>query len=189
MGYAMSLRDEIMAFAKERQAFRQAEFIRHTGEAQYNVSKATRRLAAEGLLERGPNGAYALPGCAAEVPWRTDDHRNLLLLDLLARGVGTTKELMRQAGMTECQIRSRMERLRLRDVVHNTGREYRLGPGRIRNVSMPAIDSLVDWMRKHGKPVTARQIEMGGWGQCTVRRAVYRGLIRNVKRGVYAVVE
>ena len=116
----MTIADEIMAFARQKLAFRQAEFIKHSGAKQCQVSKATRRLAAAGMLEKGPNGAYALPGHRAEVPWRSSDHRNLLLLDLLARGVSTTKELMRQAGMTECQVRSRMERLRLRDVVHNT---------------------------------------------------------------------
>jgi DNA-binding IclR family transcriptional regulator len=185
----MSLQDEIMAFARQKLAFRQAEFIQHSGAKQCQVSKVTRRLAAAGMLEKGPNGAYALPGHRAEVPWRSNDHRNLLLLDLLARGVGTTKELMRQAGMTECQVRSRLERLRLRDVVHNTGYEYRLGPGPMKSVSMPAIDSLVDWMRKHGKPVTIRQIVGNGWGECSVRRAVYRGRLRKIDRGVYAVVE
>jgi DNA-binding IclR family transcriptional regulator len=185
----VSLADEIMAFAREKLAFRQAEFIQQTGAPQYMVSKTTRRLTAAGMLEKGPNGSYCLPGHAAEVPWRSNDHRNLLLLDLVARGVGTTKELMRQAGMTECQVRSRMERLRFRDVVHNTGYEYRLGPGPVKNVAMPAVDSLVDWMRKHGKPVPLRQIIGNGWGECSVRRAVYRGRLRKVDRGVYAVVE
>jgi len=185
----VTIADEIMEFARQKLAFRQAEFIKHSGAKQCQVSKATRRLAAAGMLERGPNGAYALPGHRAEVPWRSSDHRNLLLLDLLARGVSTTKELMRQAGMTECQVRSRMERLRLRDVVHNTGYEYRLGPGPVKNVAMPAVDSLVDWMRKHGKPVTIRQIVGNGWGECSVRRAVYRGRLRKVDRGLYAVVE
>ncbi len=180
------LEARIMAFAHERKAFRQAQFCRLHGLQQYVVSRATRRLEADGLLKRGPHGVYGIPGHEnTEIAWGIKDNKTPEIVALLKERGRTLRELAEAVGLTLDQTYDRLDGLRLRGAVHCEYRTYYPGRGKLKVASTPAIDSLQDWLKKCDRPVHIKQIYAAGWNEITVRRAKHRGAVRTVSKGMY----